>query len=172
MPSFIFVVTSTVLAYYSFLEEYYLGRLILGKFVGPDDLGLLLTVVSFYTAYNGSEELWRKEYDIFGRGNIRASHIVTYGIIAWISLSTMHTFITNLYAARSTEHFQKRFNLKSLMCHTSFLPALTLVYFTYTQLTGSTVLNEYPKMTNLAFGGEFLLAILHMMVSSVVCQEF
>ena len=99
---------------------------------------------------------------------MRASHILNYVVAIWISLSTIHTFATNLYAGRNTEHFQKKFNLKSFIVRASYMPALILVYFSYTQLTGSTVLIEYPKMTNLAYGGEFLLGILRVMVSSVV----
>ena len=49
---------------------------------------------------------------------------------------------------------------------------LIAIYLSYTQLTGSTVLIDSPKLTVLAFGGEFLQAVLRMMVSSVVRQDF
>ena len=49
---------------------------------------------------------------------------------------------------------------------------LITIYMSYTQLTGSIVLTDYPKLTVLAFGGEFLQAVLRMMVSSVVRQDF
>ena len=50
--------------------------------------------------------------------------------------------------------------------------ALIFVYMSYTQLTGSTVLIESPKLTNLAFGGEYLHAVLRIMVSGVTSEPF
>ena len=93
------------MSYYCFLEEYYLGRLHLGKFSGPDDLGLALTLCCFVSAYYGSEELWSKEYDIFGRGNLRTSHLATYLVIIFNVASTLQSVVTNLYEARNSEHF-------------------------------------------------------------------
>ena len=49
---------STIVSYYLFIEEFYLGKLVLGKYSGPDDMGLILALVTFYTAYKGSMELW------------------------------------------------------------------------------------------------------------------
>ena len=44
---------------------------------------------------------------------------------------------------------------------------LIAVYLGYTQLTGSTILIEAPKLTTLAFSGEFLQATLRTQVSNV-----
>ena len=61
LPALIQVMMSTIMAYYLFLEEYYIGKLVLGKFTGPDDLGISLTLLCFFTAYYGSEEMWGRE---------------------------------------------------------------------------------------------------------------
>ena len=58
---------SSIMAYYLFIEEFYMGKLVLGKFSGPDDLGISLTLLTFVTAYFGSEELWGREIEgLFG----------------------------------------------------------------------------------------------------------
>lgn len=44
---------------------------------------------------------------------------------------------------------------------------LITVFLAYTQLTGSTVLIEYPKLTTLAYGGQFLQATTLMQVSRI-----
>ena len=49
---------------------------------------------------------------------------------------------------------------------------LVAIYFCYTQLTGSTVLEEYPKLTTMAYGGQFLQGALRVMVSSVTHGNF
>ena len=96
---------STFISYYVFLEEYYLGKLTLGKFSGPDDLGITLTLVSLFTAYQGSVEFWQSEYDIFGTGSMRLSHILIYMMFVFNTTATLHQVITNLFAARNTESF-------------------------------------------------------------------
>ena len=58
LPSLILTMMSTIMAYFLFLEEYYMGKLNLGSFSGPDDLGLVLSIGTCYTAYQGSEKLW------------------------------------------------------------------------------------------------------------------
>ena len=45
-------------------------------------------------------------------------------------------------------------------------------YLVYTQLTGSTVLLEYPKLTTMAYGGQFLQAALRTQVASVLHENF
>ena len=141
----------------------------MAKFSGPEDSQMILIILSLLTAYYGSEEFWLKEYDIFGSGNKRMSHLMLYFIFTWIISSTIIKLMLTLYAERNTEHFQKRFKMRSFISHTTYMLALILVYFSYTQLTGSTVLNEYPKLTNLAYGGEFLQATLRCMVCNVAC---
>ena len=167
----IFVMVSTVMSYYVFLEEYYLGKLTLSKFSGPDDLGITLTLTCFFTAYQGSMEFWQWEYDIFGRGNIRTSHFLIYILFIFNTVATLHNVISNLSAARNTEYFQKRFKLRSFIIHASYMVVLSLVYLSYTQLTPSKLLEE-PKLVTLAFGGEYLLGVLRMMVSSVTQEDF
>ena len=54
----------------------------------------------------------------------------------------------------------------------SYEIVLALTYMAYTQLTGSTVLVDYPKLTTMAYGGQFLKGTLLMMVSSTAHQNF
>ena len=55
LPAFVQVMIPTLMSYYLFLEEYYLGKLTMGKFSNPDDSGIALTLVCFFTAFQGSE---------------------------------------------------------------------------------------------------------------------
>ena len=54
----------------------------------------------------------------------------------------------------------------------SYEIVLALTYMAYTQLTGSTVLIDYPKLTTMAYGGQFLKGTLRTMVSSTAHQNF
>ena len=86
--------------------------------------------------------------------------------------ATMHQVGTNLYAGRNSSLFRKRFKLGSFLSHLSYMILLVTIYICYVTLTGSTVAVEYPKLTSLAYGGEFLKACLRLMVSNVTHENF
>lgn len=72
LPALVLVMMSTIMAYYLFLEEYYMGKLVLGQLSGPDDMGIFLSLCCFLTAYYGSEELWGRELEgVFGVEKMR-----------------------------------------------------------------------------------------------------
>ena len=58
------------------------------------------------------------------------------------------------------------------MLHVSYELVLALTYIAYTQFTGSTVAVDYPKLTTMAYGGQFLKATLLIMISSTAHQDF
>jgi len=59
----------------------------------------------------------------------------------------------------------------SFLIHTSYMLVLCAVYLSYTQLTGSTVLIDYPKLTTMAYGGQYLQATLRTMISNVTHEN-
>jgi len=168
LPALVLVMMSTIMAYYLFLEEYYMGKLVLGQLSGPDDMGIFLSFCCFLTAYYGSEELWGRELEgVFGVEKMRLGQAVIYAIFAFNVAATLHQVVSNIHAGRSNATFQKRFKLPYFVAHISYMFVLILVYLGYTQLTGSTILVEAPKLTTLAYGGEFLQATLRTQVSNV-----
>ena len=62
----ILMTMSTLMSYYTFLEEYYIGKLILGVVGGPDDVSLFLSLACFFTAWGGSYDLWGHPITING----------------------------------------------------------------------------------------------------------
>ena len=58
------------------------------------------------------------------------------------------------------------------MIHISYMIVLVAIFIFYTQFTGSTVLDEYPKLTTMAYGGMFLQATLRIMVASVTHDDY
>ena len=154
LPLLLFIMMSTVPFYYITLEEYYMGKMVLPAFSGPDDTSLVISALCFYTAYQGSE-FWLKEYDL-GFGSHRVVHLA----ISAIFISELaHVFLSvsqNLYAGRKSETFKKRYTPASFLVHLSYMAVLVSVYIGYTQLTGSTVLIDYPKLTTMCYGGQYL----------------
>ena len=65
-------------------------------------------------------------------------------------------FTSEMYHGRNGETFQKRYQRKSFLANISYMIFNVGIYLTYTQLPASTVLLEYPKLTTLAYGGQFL----------------
>ena len=57
---------STLMSYYTFLEDFYIGKLILGAVGGPDDVSLFLSGICYFTAWGGSVALWGQPMTIFG----------------------------------------------------------------------------------------------------------
>ena len=91
LPSLVLVAMPSLMSYYLFLEEYYMGKLILGKYTGPDDMGLVLSLLCFLTAYYGSMEMWGMEvYDLTGVENQRLGHLAIYGIFLINVIGTLH----------------------------------------------------------------------------------
>ena len=103
---------------------------------------------------------------------MRFSHLMTIVVFVCNTSATLHQVITDLIAGRNTAHFQKRFRLTSFIAHSSYVIALITIYLSYTQLTGSVVLDTNPKVCLLAFGGEFLTGCLRMQVCSVTKEDF
>ena len=56
--AFVQIMIPIMMSYYLFLEEFYLGKLQMGKFSNPDDSGIALTLLCFWTAFAGSQEFW------------------------------------------------------------------------------------------------------------------
>ena len=103
---------------------------------------------------------------------MRASHVFLYFVFCFNVFSVIHQVSTNLYAGRNSSTFMKRFKLSSFLVHISYMTVLVAIYLAYTQLTGSRVLLECPKLTILGYGGEFLQATLRTMVSNVTHENF
>ena len=106
LASLFLMFMSSFVSYYTFLEEYYMGKLVLGAFTGPDDLGLALSLMCFVTAYYGSMELWGRDMsEITGVKDVVLGQWLIYGLFTLNAVTTIHTFVTNLYAGRNSATF-------------------------------------------------------------------
>lgn len=141
---------STVSFYYLTIEEYYLGKLYLPALSGPDDTSLFISGVCFYTAYVGSE-IWLTEADFFGLGTLRLVHLAIRAICIFEIGMVCTSVYNNLSAGKNTETFKKRYQPLSFFIHLSYMAVLCAVYIGY-NLVGSTMLDDYPKLTTMAFG--------------------
>ena len=56
LPTLIMIMMSTIPFYYFTLQEYYMGKMVLAAFSGPDDTSVVYCAVCFFAAYTGSEE--------------------------------------------------------------------------------------------------------------------
>ena len=79
---------------------------------------------------------------------------------------SLFSVFSELHAAKNTTTFKKRFKLNSFIVNFSYQIVNVAIYLAYTQLTGSTVLNEYPKLTSFAYGAQYLQAVHRIQVSS------
>lgn len=60
LPALLSCMVTTIPFYYLIYQEYYTGVLNLPFLSGPDDTSVMVTIICWYTAYYGSEELWSK----------------------------------------------------------------------------------------------------------------
>ena len=58
LPTLIMLMMSTIPFYYFTLQEYYMGKMVLAAYSGPDDTSVAISAVCFFTAYQGSYEMW------------------------------------------------------------------------------------------------------------------
>merc|ERR1712232_244032 len=100
----IFMMMSTLPFYYITLEEYYLGKLLLPAFSGPDDTSLAIMAICFYTAYKGPD-MFLQEADFFGLGKRKYADIAVYIMFAYEIITCSLSVISNLYSGRNCETF-------------------------------------------------------------------
>ena len=170
----LFMYLSSVSFYYFTLTEYYMGKMILPMFSGPDDTSVGISLVCFTTAYLGPA-YWAETTniaDFLGFENLKRKSILLYSLACFQLPFAACATITNLNRASKSETFEKRYKPFSFFLHVSYEIVLALTYIAYTQFTGSTVLVDYPKLTTMAYGGQFLKATLLIMVSSAAHQDF
>ena len=166
-PALICMMVSTIPFYYLILEEFYLGVLMMPMFSGPDDSSLAYYALCLYTAWAGSEALWAAEHNFFGFGEMRLSHVFMVVVAFFEIASVLNGVCTNLWNGRHSEHFQKRFSAASFVFHTSYLFVVCCVWLGYTMLPGNGLLAAHPKLTMLAYGGQFLQGTLRVLISGV-----
>ena len=162
----ILMAMSTLMSYYTFLEEYYIGKLILGKVGGPDDVSLGLSAICFYTAWGGSVALWGQPMTIFGERltifgieDICCGPFLISCVMAFNMINVGQSLFFALKANQDEETFNRRYTPLTFNANMSFMFVLLGVYLWYTQCTGSTILYTHPKLTTLAYGGQFLNAV-------------
>lgn len=163
-----FIMMSTVSFYYLTIEEYYLGKLHLPMYSGPDDTSLFISGICFFTAYVGSD-YWMTEADPLGFGEERLVKFAIRSIVMFEICMVISSVYNNLSAGKHTETFKKRYQPLSFVMHLSYMAVLSGVYIAY-YLAGSTMLDDYPKLTTMCYGAQYLQAALRTMIASV-CKE-
>ena len=153
----------------------------LPMFSGPDDTSLLISGICFLGAYLGSGDWWLEHIDIpfgglgghFGLGpTVRRSTfylcIIYFVEITMIVSGSMLKF----WKARDETHFKNRFTWSSFVSHGGYMLLNVLVYDTYGIICGSDILHTHPRSIVFCFSGQFLQAVLRMIVANASGENF
>lgn len=169
--SMLSMMVSTIPAYYLILEEYYLGTLLLPMFSGPDDISIAYYFICCYTAYYGSD-IWEGQFNFLGFGEMKFVHVLLYAI-AVIEFATVFSgVLSNLWHGRNTPHFKHRFTPASFARQFGYMLVLVAIYGAYEFCPGTQASELYPRLTMLAYGGQFLQAHLRMLLAGVQNEIF
>ena len=67
--------------YYFTLQEYYMGKMVLPMFSGPDDTSVGISIVCFITAYLGPD-YWAQETNFLGY-DLKRKSLLLYGLASF-----------------------------------------------------------------------------------------
>jgi len=158
--------------YYIILEEFYVGKMSQPAFTGPDDASLGIYALCLFTAYKGSEEFWKTEYDFFAIGEVRTSHLFLYALAIIELITLSQAFYTNLKQAKDTEIFKRRYQLSTFIRHVSFLPVASAVWMAYIFAPNSVAIADHTKLVTFGFGAHFLQGVMRLMLNNVTEGDF
>ena len=162
------------------MEEYYIGMLNLPMFSGPDDTSLLISSVCFLGAYLGTGDWWYENIEVpFGlpelfniEPKIRKSTLFVLLIycaeVTLVVSGSLHKY----WNARNESHFKNRFTWQSFLSHGGYMFLNILVYDTYGIICGSDILHTHPRSIVFCFAGQFLQAVLRMIVANASGENF
>ena len=88
-------------------------------------------------------------------------------LFVYQQLASAQSIVYNLYkGSKNNDTFRKRYTPFYFFVHSTYMVLLCGIYIAYDQLTPSTVLTDYPKLTTLCYGTQYLQATLRMMIAS------
>jgi len=184
LPAILAIQISTVPFYYITMEEYYIGMLNLPMFTGPDDTSLFISGICFFCAYMGTGEYWTEHLEVpFGVGDLLhqkfgveptlkrstyACYIIYCAEVSFILLGSAQKY----WEARNESHFKERFTYTSFLLHGGYMCANILIYDIYGLLSGSDILHTHPRSVVFCFAGQYLQAVLRMIVANASGENF
>lgn len=141
-------------------------------FSGPDDISLAYIAFCFFNGYYGNG-LWAEEYNFLGLGKMKLGFLMVYVIFSLEICAVLSGVCTNLWHARNRDQFKSMYSGKlSFFYHTSYLFVMASVFLSYSLLTESKAVKEYPKLVMTAYGSHFLQGTLRAMISGVTLEDF
>ena len=180
LPAILAIQISAVPFYYITMEEYYIGMLNLPMFSGPDDTSLVIIALCWFSAYMGSGDWWREDIEVpfgvteyFGLPTTykRSAYAVTIIYFAEISFVIIGN-IKKYWEARNESHFKERFTIQSFFLHGGYMWFNIAIYDTYGLLCGSDILHTHTRSIIFCFSGQFLQAVLRMIVANASGENF
>ena len=162
------------------MEEYYIGMLNLPMFTGPDDTSVAISAICFFSAYMGAGEWWMEPVEVpFGISDFfgieKSLTRITYAIflVYWVEISmVMLGSIHKYWSSRNESHFVNRFNWYSFAMHGGYMFLNVLIYDVYGIICGSDILTSHTRSVTFCFAGQFLQAVLRMIVANASGEYF
>ena len=162
------------------MEEYYTGMLNLPIFTGPDDTSVLIILLCFFSAYMGEGEWWRDPIEVpFGIsemfGGPKTMYRSSYAVymVYFVEVAMIMTGSAMKYwNARNESHFKERFTWLSFLSHGGYMTFNIIIYDTYSILCGSDILLTHPRSIVFCFAGQYLQAVLRMIVANASGENF
>jgi hypothetical protein len=76
------------------------------------------------------------------------------------------------WRARNGSHFKERFTWWNFMTHGGYMVFNIILYDTYGMLSGSNILYTHPRSIVFCFAGQYLQAVLRMIVANASGENF
>ena len=94
--------------------------------------------------------------------------MIYYVEVSMVILGSMHKY----WQSRNDSHFAGRFTWFAFVSHGGYMALNIVIYDAYGMLTGSDILMTHPRSISLCFAGQFLQAVLRMLVASASGETF
>ena len=153
--------------YFVTMEQYYTGEMNFPPINGVDEGSLVITGLSFISAYYGNVEFWTQQIDVPGMGKTQLNQGVTYIIILVIYAYGLSGLV-NIYYGRHLAHFKAIYKPQFFVAQ-MFFYFFNVYTWTMMQLYSPTKIWEtHPRTIGTTFGFIVVYVLLRMQYSCVI----
>ena len=149
------------------MEQFYTGEMNFPPINGVDEGSLVITGLSFVSAYYGNVEFWSSERDLpfLGKSKLKEG-------LAGIVITVIYTYglsgLINIYYARGKAHFKAIFKPQFFMAQVIFYFFNVYTFMMMELYSPTEVWKTHPRTIGICFGFIVIYVVLRMQFSHII----
>lgn len=153
--------------YFVTMEQYYTGEMNFPPINGVDEGSIVITALSFVSAYYGNVEFWTQELDLPFIGKTQMNKGLASTVILVIYAYGLSGLV-NIYKGRHLEHFKAIYKPQFFVAQIFFY-FFNVYTWTMMQLYSPTeIWKTHPRTIGTTFGFVVIYVVLRMQFSHII----